>query len=461
MKITREDDAVRQTVLNIEMEETDLESYLQRAYQRVVLRVKVPGFRPGKAPRRVVERMVGRESLISEAMEFMVPEATAKAIEQEAIEAGAQPDVELVEMDPVTIKAIVPLTPLVETGDYLSLRVPWEAPAVTDEQLAEALEEARRKETLWEPVERPAEMGDDLTMDFSGVVDGEKVLEQDDGAFVLDPEAPLAGFGDALNGITAGETREFDLPFPEDYFNQNLAGKVCTFTVVAKEVKAQKLPDLDDEFAKGVDEGYESLDALKGHLRQQLQDELDHEGEHTYQDAVMDELLTIGSVELPPIIVERAIESHLQEIQDTIGRRIGRSISLEEYVDVTKKSEEELREETRVTVDAQLRRSYLLTEVAETEGIEAADEDVDAEIEDMVTRSGDQAEQVRQLFMSQENRDSIARSIRSRRTVERLVAIAKGEAPAETEGAAEEQQDAAEPETAEAEQSEESTEQAT
>ena len=431
LKITREEDAVRQTVLSIEMEEADVEGYLQRAYQRVVQKVKVPGFRPGKAPRRVVERMVGRESLLNEALDFMVPEVTAKAIEQEDIEAGAQPDVELVETEPVTIKATVPLTPLVDAGDYGSLRVPWEAPTVTDEQIAEALEEARRKEAVWEPVERAAEMGDDVTMTFKGVVEGETVVEQEDAAFILDPEAPIEGFGDALTGIAAGESREFELPFPEDYFNENLAGKTCTFSVTAKEVKAQVLPELDDEFAKGVDDGYDSLDAFKESLRQKLQEELDHEGEHTYEDAVMAELVSLGSVELPPIMIERAIDNHLQEIQDTIGRRIGRAISLEEYMDIMKKSEDDLREETRTTVEEQLRRSYLLTQVAETEGIDATDEDVETEIEDMATRAGDQGEQVRQLFMSQENRDSVARSIRSRRTVQRLVDIAKGEPVAE------------------------------
>ncbi len=460
MKITREDDAVRQTVLNIEMEEADLDSYMQRAYQRVVQKVKVPGFRPGKAPRRVVERVVGRESLLSEALDFMLPEVTAKAIEQEDIEAGAQPDVELVETEPVTIKATVPLTPLVETGDYSAMRVPYEAPAVTDEQIDEALEEARRKEAVWEPVERPAEMGDDVNMTFKGVVEEETVVEQEDAAFVLDPEAPIAGFGAAIVGVTAGETREFELPFPEDYFNENLAGKACTFTITVKEIKSQVLPELDDEFAKGVDDGYDSLDALKDNIRQRLQDELEHEGEHTYQDAVMTELLNVGSVELPPIMVERAIDNHLQEIQDTIGRRIGRAISLDEYMDIMKKSEDDLREETRVTVEEQLRRSYLLTQVAENEGIEATDEDVEAEIETMATNAGEQGEQVRQLFMSQENRDSVARSIRSRRTVQLLVDIAKGEGPdgqPSDEAETSEDTENAQP----SEQSEESTEQAT
>ena len=178
----------------------------------------------------------------------------------------------------------------------------------------------------------------------------------------------------------------------------------------------------------------------------------------------MAELLVVGSVELPPIMVERGIDSHLQEIQDTIGQRIGRSISLEEYVEVTKKSEEELREETRVTVDEQLRRSYLLTQVAENEGIDPTDEDVDVEIEEMAVRAGEQGEQVRQLFMSQENRDSVARSIRSRLTVQRLVDIAKGEPVAEqpSDEAESEPADAAEA-AAEAseEPAEESTEQAT
>jgi len=432
LKVTREDEAPRQIVLNIEMEEPDLESYLQRAYQRVSQKVKVPGFRPGKAPRNVVERIVGRESLLQEALEFMVPEATAKAIEQEEIEAGAQPDVELMGTEPVTIKAIVPLTPLVETGDYKSLRVPWEAPAVTDDQLNEALEETQKQSALWEPVERPAQMGDQVIMSLTGVIDDETVLDQEDGPFVLSEE-PIPGFGEALVGIVADESREFDLTFPEDYLNEAMAGKECHFTVTAKETKEQKLPELNDEFAKGVGDGHDTLDALKDHLRGQLQAELEHQDQHQYEDAVLDELLNIGSVELPNIIIERAIDHHLEEVQDTIGRRLGRSISLDEYIEVSKKSEEELREETRVTVEQQLRRSYLITEVAQNEDIEASEEDVNAEIETMIETSGEQGDQVRKMFMDQESRDSVARSIRSRRTVEHLIAIAKSEPPAASE----------------------------
>jgi trigger factor len=431
LKVTREDEVQRQTVLNIEMEEPDLESYLQRAYQRVSQKVKVPGFRPGKAPRAVVERVIGRESLLQEALEFMVPEATAKAIEQEAIEAGAQPDVELIGTDPVSIKATVPLIPLVETGDYSSIRVLWVAPAVSDEQINDALEEIRKQSAVWNPVERPAQIGDQVVMDLLGVVDGETLLDQQDGPFVLSEEPmPIPGFGQALVGLSTGDTREFALTFPEDYLSEAMAGKECLFTVTAKETKEQKLPDLDDEFAKGAGEGFDTLDALKDNIRQQLQDELEHQDQHQYEDLVLDELAIIGSVELPSIIVERAIDHHLEEIQETIGRRLGRAITLEEYIEVTKKTEEELREETRETVEQQLRRSYLISEVSQTEGIEASEEDIEAEIDTMATTSGEQGEQVRQMFMVQENRDSVARSIRSRHTVEHLVAIAKNATPA-------------------------------
>ena len=428
MKVTREDEAQRQSVLNIEMEEPDLESYLHRAYQRVAQKIKVPGFRPGKAPRNVVERVVGRESLLQEALEFMIPEATAQAIQQEEIEAGAQPDVELIETEPVTIKATVPLSPLVEAGDYNTLRVPWVAPVVSEEQINDAIEATRKQSAIWEPIDRPAQMGDQVVMDLLGVVDGETLLDQQDGPFILSEEPmPIPGFGEALVGIETGNTREFDLTFPDDYLSEAMAGKKCHFTVTSKETKEQKLPDLDDEFAKGVGDGFDNLNALKDNIRQKIQDELEHEDQHQYEDLVLDELAVIGSVELPKIIIERAIDHHLEEIQETIGRRLGRAITLEEYIDVTKKSEEELREETRETVEQQLCRSYLITKVAQLEGIDASEDDINAEIETMVGTSGEQGEQVRQLFMNQENRDSVARSIRSRHTIQHLISIAKND----------------------------------
>ena len=200
----------------------------------------------------------------------------------------------------------------------------WEPPAVTDEPDAEALEEARRKEAVGRPVERAAEMATNVTMTFKGR--GRRDHRgQEDAAFVLDP-GRLRRIWRALTGSPRRDRSLSSLS--RHYFNEEFGWQGLHVQHLSQGSR-QVLPELDDEFAKGVDDGYDSLDALKDHLRQQLQDELDHEDEHKYEDAVMTELASAGSVELPPIMIERAIDNHLQEIQDTIGRRIGRAISLE------------------------------------------------------------------------------------------------------------------------------------
>ena len=210
MKITREELPPRQAVLNIELEDEDLEGYLDRAYKRVVQRVAVPGFRPGKAPRRIVERILGREALVQETLEFLVPETMAKAVQEEASDAVADPEVEILGMEPVTIKATVPLAPAVEPGDYRALRIPQEPIVFDEEEVDKALEEFRTEAAPWEPVERPLAIGDMAVLDFTGIVDGEVVVDRTDSQYILaDLPYPVEGFAQALVGAAKGETRAF------------------------------------------------------------------------------------------------------------------------------------------------------------------------------------------------------------------------------------------------------------
>lgn len=151
MKVSQDGTESRQTTITIEVEPDELEQYLNRAYRKVVGRLNIPGFRRGKAPRRIVEQFVGRETLLSEAMDDLVPEVTSKAVEQESLDMGGQPSVEVVQRDPVVLKATVPLTPVVELGDYRSLRLEEEQAEVTDEQVQEVLEGLRRELAPWQP----------------------------------------------------------------------------------------------------------------------------------------------------------------------------------------------------------------------------------------------------------------------------------------------------------------------
>ena len=170
MKINKEDSDVREVVVTVDMEADDVEPFLDRAYRRVVNRVRIAGFRPGKAPRAIVENVVGKQGLIQEAVEFMVPETLDRVLEEEGLRSFGRPDIELLSVDPTSFKAVILLEPTVDLGDFRNIRLERGEVEVTDEDVSEALEQIRYDSTPWEPADRPATFGDLLTLDVKGVV---------------------------------------------------------------------------------------------------------------------------------------------------------------------------------------------------------------------------------------------------------------------------------------------------
>ena len=438
MKVSQDAVEDRQATLNIEMEPEDMEGYLDRAYRRLVQRLSIPGFRKGKAPRQVVEGYVGRGGLLNEALDFLVPEATNKAIQQETLEVVGQPNIELVELDPVTIKVTVPLTPVVELGPYRDLRMDGDPVEVTEEQVNEVLERVRLELAPWEPVERPVKFDDLVTLDLKGEADGRTVVENRELPFIprKDSPVPLPGFSEKLEGMTIRETREFDLTFPDDYSDATLRGKECHFTTKALEMKEKNPAHLDDEFAKGVGAGYDTLEALKEKFRTDLLEEGTRAAQRRLEEQVLDAVVEQTHFELSPMMVDHDIDHLFNEEAEALERQ---QLSLEQYLSSVGKTPEQLREELRDPAVRRLQRSLTLVKVAEAESIEIGAEDIQGEIDTLVSGSGDQGDTIRQLFDTENGRESIGRRMLTRRTLERLTTIARGEpvdAPKETAKAA-------------------------
>ena len=433
MQVTQEELQQRQAVLHIELEDADLERYLDRAHRRVVQRLTVPGFRRGKAPRSIVERLVGRDVLLEEALELLLPEVTAKAVEEQGLEMAAPPRVEVVTREPMALRATVPLPPEVTLGDYREVRVEPEEIEVDEDRVTETLEEIRRETTPWEPVDRPVAMDDQVVMDLRGSVEGREVVNQRDVGYIVSEEPnPVAGFGAALEGMAQGETREFTLPFPDDYRDAELAGKSCDFVVEAKEIKGRELPDMDDEFAHGVGQGYDSLEALREDIRGRHRASLEAEAQGRYEEKVLDEVLLTAEIEMAPLLVQRETERLEQDLRDRVQSLVRGPLGVDEYMSLLGKTAEEVQEELRPRAEMRLQRSALLSSVAEAEGCEASDEAVSAEIEGMVQEAGPRGREVRRHFKNAQNREMVARTLRARQALERLVAIAKGEGEQES-----------------------------
>jgi trigger factor len=429
LKVSTEPLPRRQVLLQIEVDDDRHAQALEKAYRKLAPRVRVPGFRPGKAPRPLIERQLGRHRLLDEAMDLLVPDAYREAIEEHEIDAVAAPTLELVSHEPFVFKATVPIRPVVDLNDYRSLRLKREPVAVSDEEVEASLTSLRRRYGTIEPVDRPAAAGDIVRGDVTAEVDGEQLFSQEEIEFRLSEESlgSLPGLAEGIAGLVKGESKSFTVKVPAEFPDEKLAGKEVTYRVAVHDVKEERLALADDAFAREVGEGFESYDALRSRIRADLLASAEDAALHAYHEAAVDALVEMASLEYPEVLVEREIDRILEE-QANLDPRDPRAQQL--YLMRLGKSEEEVRAEVRPSAELRLRRSLVLSRLAEAENIEATAADVEAEIERLAESSGAQAEAVRQIFGSESGRESLARSLLTRRTLERLVEIAGGEEPA-------------------------------
>jgi trigger factor len=435
MKVSTERIPESQVVLEIEVELERLERSLERAYRRLAQKTAVPGFRKGKTPRHMLERYLGRDAVVQEALGMLIPEAYNQAVEEENVDAIDYPNIEVVQQEPLIFKATVAVRPSVDLGNYREVRVEREPVTVDEERVNEQLEELRYRYAILEPMDRPLQMGDRVRADVRVSVDGREVFSEDDAEFRLRQGVPvlMPGFVEELLGSEKGIERQFSIDLAPDYPQQALAGKTCLCTVLVREIKEEKLPELDDAFAADVGEGFPSLEALRERLESDLRQSAEQEAEARYRDKVVDGVVAVASVEFPPVLVEREAEQLLRERVSSSGAG-----DIERYLKQVGKAEEELRQELRLQAVERVQGSLVLGKVAEVEAISVGEEDVDAEIERLAASSGPRGDEVRKVFGSAGGREALERSLLTRKTVDRLVVIASGEEASPPAEAAEE-----------------------
>ena len=426
MKISRDEASSREVVLNIELEPEDVEPYLDRAYQSVVKRVQIPGFRKGKATRPVLENFVGRDALLREALDFLVPDSLEKATKQEGIEEFAQPDIELTNLDPVCIKAVVPLIPEPDLGDFHNLRKQREPVLITEKQVDQVVDGIRDRATPWEPADRPVAFGDLVTLDLTGTVEGKEWVNDRAAEYIprKDNPQPLPGFSIYLEGMSKDQEKEFTLPVPEDYQDTSLAGKECKFRLKMISLKEKHLPELDDDLAKSIGEGYESLSDMRTKIREGLTLNGERMSRQRFQETLLDEVVKGAQVEVSPILVEREIEHLLNDQEQALKDR---RTDMDAYLQQVGKSKEEIIEEMRPHAQERLQHVLVLRGIAKKESIEVTPQDVDAEVAKMISATGESGKKLQRAFSSPNGRSSLSNSILRRRVLERLEEIATQE----------------------------------
>ena len=430
MKVTSEPIENRQVKLNIEIDASEQEEYIDKTYKRLVKKVNVPGFRKGKAPRDILERHIGRDALVNEALDDILPKVYTQAIEEEKIEPVGRPQIELVQTEPVIFNAIIPLAPEVKLGDYHSISIERPKVSVSDEEKEAALNHLREQQATLVPVDRPVQMGDVVTIDVEGIRDGEAFPISNDQVFELVEESPLPlpGFSQKLVGISSGGLANFDLSYPDDYERKELAGKHYSFKVSVKEVKEKQLPEFNDEFAASLES--ENMDKLKEKIADGLQERAEQAAQFEYEKQIIDKVVELSEISYPPVVVDDEIDRMIEEEKK---RFVEGEKGLENYLNSVNKTLEQHREELKPVALDRVIRSLALTEVAKSEEVKAEDAEIEEEINRMVGDPGEdeqakqQVEQFKQMCTIPQVRESIENTVVTRKTLERLKQIASGE----------------------------------
>ena len=426
MKVTLERLPESRMQLDIEVDQERVDKFYESAYRKLAGKARVPGFRAGKAPRAMVEKYIGRQRIMGEALDDLVPVIYNEAIEAEEIDAIDQPTLDDLALDPVRLKFSVPVRPTTELKEYRSIRVEKNTVEVTDDDIHEQVQLLRRRNATHVPVERPATWGDFLIADVVATIAGEDFMEDLDAEFALREDGILLmpGLKDAFLGMGKGDTKEVDIDIPDDFRVEAERGKTAHFALKVSEVKEEQLPDEDDELAAMVNaEEFDSLAALKERVRTDLLAQREQEAENNHRSAIIEKLVEGGTFDYPQLLVEKETDAIIREMagNDTKQYR--------EYLARIGRSEEDYRRDFRPVADARVKRSLALLKLAEVEGIDVTPVDIDAEIDRICEPMGEQAERFREIFNTPDGRTTVNRDLRSQRTLERLIAIARGEAP--------------------------------
>ncbi len=392
----------------------------ERAFRRLAKNAKLPGFRPGKVPRKVFEQAYGPETITNQAMEDVVPAVYAKAVREHDLDPVDRPKMELLPEEqgqPARVKAVVDVRPQIDLGEYKSLQVQREPVVITDADVDRALNSLARDRSTLVPVEREARLGDIVTVDYEGKVDGVAF----EGGTAKGQQTELSedrfipGFATGIAGMKAGETKDVEAHFPENYQQPDLAGKTAVFTIALHEVKELELPALDDELAKATSQ-HQTLDELKADIRSRLQTVAESRRRRDIGNQLVAQLVAAHDFPLPQVMVQREIDSMLE---DGAGMAARMGMSFEDYLKAAGKTEEELRAEYREEAERRVKGTLILESIAKAENIAATPADIQSELQALAQQYGQPVDRIRQALGN--NVLSLMDGIVRNKTVEFLI----------------------------------------
>ena len=371
--------------LTIEVAAEDLEKAMQNAYQKAKGRISIPGFRKGKAPRKMIEQMYGKGVFLEDAVNALIPEHYSKALAECELEIVSQPTIDITQAEPgkaFIFTAEVAVKPEVTLGDYKGVEVPKTEITVTDEDVEAELKKEQEKNSRTISVEdRAAQLNDIVTIDFEGSVDG---VPFDGGQateypLTLGSNTFIPGFEEQLVGAKVGDDVDVKVTFPEEYQAKELAGKEAIFKCAVKKIEAKELPELDDDFAKDVSE-FDTLAEYKEHVKTNLEDKKANEAKRAKEDAAVDKVIENAQMDIP----EAMVTTQQKQMIDEFAQRMQmQGLSMEQYFQFTGATLDKMMEQVKPQAETRIKSRLVLEAVAAKEGIEATEEDYEEEIKTM------------------------------------------------------------------------------
>ncbi len=427
MKYTVERLPESRVAVDVELEPELVEKALNRAARRIAQKVRIPGFRPGKAPRYIVEGRFGRGALYKEIGDELIHEAYREILTQEKIRPVSEAELERMTLEPFTFRLIVPVWPTVSLGDYRSLRFPLEIQEVADEEVQAVLEQMQKEQTIWKPPAplRPAREGDRLTLDLVVRVDGQDLEPRGEMEFALGEEDLPQALREHLPGMEVGQTVEVPVTLPEGFGEHS--GKAAAYVVTVQAIKEPEVPPLNDDFARSFGEA-ETLEELRERIRGWLEEQALQKARGKVAEQMVTAIVEGAEVDMPAVLIEGEAEATIQEMDQVVERL---QLTREKLLKARGKTEEEYRQGLWEAAASRVRRAFVLQEWLQAEGLAVEEDEVTAEIERLLAEALDpdhpeREAELREAVAWPAVRENVWADLLGRKIEERLVAIATG-----------------------------------
>jgi trigger factor len=422
VKVTQERLEGSRIAITVEVDPEQVGKATDRAYQKLGSQVAVPGFRRGKAPRHILKSYLGDQRIRQEMLDDLLPVAYRDALKDSGVQPIADPELELVNVDPeqpVTFKATVPIAPSIQLGEYRSVRVAPQSTAVSDEQVDVALENLRKQHSTWEAVsERPVELGDEVVADIHGDVEGHPIIDLHRQVVVVGENGLPKDVDEGLVGLSAGEERSVVGTVANNHPDQALAGKEATYTIAVQSIRQRILPPVDDELAKHLPD-VTSVEELRPALRRQLEADAAEAERFRRESAVIDAVIAGATLDYPHVLVDRQLDRMMETFATNVARQ---GFDPARYIQMLGRTPQLLRESWHGEAEQLVQRELVLDEVARAEGLEPAEPEIREELKRILEVGDDQLTNL--LEQRPQLSEVVRASLRQRLALERLLHLA-------------------------------------